>query len=130
LICHMTNGMTPRMKRGLLLGSAGLVSLGAILFHEAQDRSAVDRAEHWIAVGHNHARDNDWNGAIVAYSAALDSHATARTRLFIATAYLNKRDYELAIMECEYAVKLEPGNPAAKRCLSRAIDAWDSDTVR
>jgi Flp pilus assembly protein TadD len=123
-------GTSRRLRRAAVLGLAGLVSLGAILFHEAQDRSAVDRAEHWIAVGHNRARASDWNGAIVAYMSALDHRADARTHLFIAAAFLNKKDYELAIMECERAVELEPGNEAAKRSLALAIDASDSDTAR
>lgn len=123
-------GATRRLRRAAVLGLAVLIGLGAIVYTGANDREDVKEADYWIGEGHNRIRVGNWDGAISAFMIALDMRPDARTHLFIATAYLNKSEYDHAVEECEAALRLEPANEAAKRSLAIAVGASGPGTGR
>jgi tetratricopeptide (TPR) repeat protein len=101
----------------VLAASAGVVGTGVV---EQGRIMSHQEAEQWSWKAEKCLKDEDYKGAVEAYTQAIALHPTVRSYLSRSFAHAELGLLQESLDDCQKAVALDPTNQAAVRTLDRA----------
>lgn len=101
------------------------LATGGVSYFFERKLSMAESAEQWINIGTDKLESDDNQGAVEAFTKALNLRKEPKVYLFRGFAFWKMRDFKAALADTDSALAIEPENDAAKKNRQMVMDELD-----